>query len=168
MTNDIVLAQIKTGDLLIIKLNGMGRRLSAPTPVLNVTKTEIVTRITTFKKSDGKEVQEPRYIKNDEGQRVREPLDPYPATIVRLATAEDIAKHEAELEESRKNREAIESRNTHMESIAALFPMGMRPAVSDAWNNVPRAFHLEFDGLTDEQVKQLAAAVAQVLKAVRQ
>lgn len=127
-----------------------------------VSKTEIrVGQFGRFSKSTGNEIEELGYERNEENEKVKQKPNPYPARIVRLATSEDIAKQESERAKAAESQKAIEANNQRMEEIAKWFPAECRPAVSDAWSG--QGLRLEFDGLSEVVVRQIAELIKGVL-----
>jgi hypothetical protein len=154
--------KLKAGDLVIVRRRGVVGRETPPTPIREVTKTEILIGLERFSRTTGEQIEEVHFVRDDNGKRVKQEPEPYPARILRLATSEDLAAQAAKRREAEESTKTMEATNRRMEEIAAVFPEGMRPSVSVAWNNEPGALHLEFDGLTETTVHQIAELLKKV------
>lgn len=150
------LMSIKQGDYIILKTAGILGRETSPVLVTGATIQQILIRHDRFSRTDGLEIETRQRTKNDAGERVLEPSDPYRARILRRATPDDMEKaKQAQLMYDRAQQQ-IRERDAKMEALAALFPRESRPSVSPAWNGQTESYHLEFDDITEEQVKRMA------------
>jgi len=152
------LADVKAGSLVIVKYSGVTGRESSPRPVQKADASWIFVDGDKYSRKTGKAPAKVYEEENEDMEKVRK-VERFPARILRVATAEDIAAQQAKEEADRQSRAEIDAHRSRLESLAQFFPEGFRPNVEQSWGANKENFRLEFEDLTEEQVKKLAALI---------
>jgi hypothetical protein len=156
-------ARVKAGDLVIVKYSGVTGRESSPRPVQKADQSWIFVDNEKYSRKTGKAPAKVYEEENEDMEKVRK-VERFPARILRVATAEDIAAQQAKEEADRQSRSEIEAHRSRLESLAQFFPEGFRPNVEPSWGANKENFRLEFEDLTEEQVKKLAALIQERMR----
>src|SRR5690348_15877425 len=152
------LADVKAGSSVIVKYSGVIGHESSPRPVRKVDGTWIFVDGEKYSRKTGRAPAQVYEEENEDMEKVRK-VERYPARIVRVATVEDMAAQQAKEEADRQSRAEIHALRSRLESLAQFFPEGFRPNVEQSWGANKENFRLEFEDLTEEQVKKLAALI---------